>query len=292
MPKTNMIIDVHTHIFPDVIKNNRSHFFPGETPFELLYASKKSNMITGAELVSAMDENGVDLSVTFGFPWKNIDLSRQHNNYVMNQVKRYPNRLKGFCCVDIFSAGAVEEVERCLDQGMSGVGELAIYENGIDETALKQMTPIFDMCRERNLPVMMHVNEPVGHMYPGKAPITMAQIYNMIKRFPDNKIVLAHWGGGMFFFSLLKKEVKDLLKNVYFDTAASPYLYDKEIYAIACQLVGEEKVLFGSDYPLLKPQRYFKEMQDSKLEKTLLDAVCGKSAEHFLLSGDSLLDEN
>jgi len=61
----------------------------------------------------------------------------------------------------------------------------------------------------------------------------LKQIYNLVKRFPENKIVLAHWGGGIFFFNLLKKDVKESLKNVYFDTAASPFLYDTQIYRYA-----------------------------------------------------------
>ena len=75
-------------------------------------------------------------------------------------------------------------------------------------------------------------NEPVGHAYPGKTPNTLAQIYRMVKRFPANTIVLAHWGGGLFFFNLLRKEVKEQLRNVYFDTAASPFLYDPAVYRV------------------------------------------------------------
>ena len=285
-----MIIDIHTHIFPDFIKNDREKCFNNEPSFELLYASEKSKIINGGDLVSAMDENGVDLSVTFGFPWKNIDLCRRHNDYILEQIEKYPKRLKGLCCVDVFHADAVREVERCLNQGMSGVGELAIYEDGITEDALDRMSPTFDLCRERNLPLMMHVNEPVGRIYPGKAPIKLVEIYNMVKRFPKNKIILAHWGGGLFFYTMLKKEVKEVLKNVFFDTAASPYLYEQHIYETACQFVGSEKILFGSDYPLLKPARYFKDMRESGLSGKQMNDICGGSAEKFLLSCDSILD--
>ena len=129
---------------------------------------------------------------------------------------------------------------------------------------------------------MIHTNEPVGHIYPGKTPNTMSQIYTLVKRFPDNKIVLAHWGGGIFLYNILKKEVKESLKNVYFDTAASPFLYDPEIYRLAIQLVGPDKILFGSDFPLIKPARYFKEMQEAGLSKVEMDSICGKNAASLL----------
>jgi predicted TIM-barrel fold metal-dependent hydrolase len=103
----------------------------------------------------------------------------------------------------------------------------------------------------------------------------------LIKRFADNKIVLAHWGGGLFFYALMKKEVKEILKNVYFDTAASPYLYDPEVYQIAIQVVGIDKILFGSDYPLLAPGKYFSEMEQSGLAKDQIDSICGLNAKQI-----------
>ena len=104
----------------------------------------------------------------------------------------------------------------------------------------------------------------------------------MITRFPENKIVLAHWGGGIFFFNLLKKEVKERLENVYFDTAASPFLYDPAIYKYAVEIVGVDKILFGSDFPLLKPERYFKEFENTGLTKVQGDAISGRNAAKLL----------
>jgi hypothetical protein len=122
----------------------------------------------------------------------------------------------------------------------------------------------------------------VGHNYPGKTPNTLAQIYRLVERFPENTIVLAHWGGGLFFFNLLKKEVKDRLKNVYFDTAASPFLYHPTIYRIAIEVVGVEKILFGSDYPLIEPQRYFEELDSLGLSREQRARICGLNAERLL----------
>jgi hypothetical protein len=144
------------------------------------------------------------------------------------------------------------------------------------------MAPIMELCRERGRPVLIHTNEPIGHAYPGKTPVTLAQNYRLVKRFSGTTIVLAHWGGGLLFFSLLKKEVKESLRNVYFDTAASPFLYDPGIYAIAAQTIGVEKVLFGSDYPLLPPSRYFKEMEAGGLSEPDRAAVCGLNAARIL----------
>ena len=273
-----MIIDAHVHAFPGAIREDRDRFFDGEDAFRSLYDSSKSELVGAGDIVRAMDEDGVDRSVVFGFPWKRADHFRRSNDYILEAVSRYPERLVGLCCMDPAHPEALEETQRCLDAGMSGVGELAFYEGGISEAGLDALAPIMDLCRQRDLPVMIHTNEPVGHVYPGKSPNTLAQIYALAGRFRDNRIILAHWGGGIFFYSLMKKEVREVLGNIWFDTAASPYLYDSRVYRVAIDLVGKEKLLFGSDFPLLGARRYFEEMRVAGLSAEEMAAVCGENA--------------
>jgi len=277
-----MIIDFHVHTFPADIRDRRERYFEAEPEFKLLYESPTSKLVSAANIIAMMDEQEVDLSVVFGFPWRTPDTCRRNNDYVIDAVNRYPDRLRGLCCVDSLNPDAVEEVQRCLDAGLSGVGELAFYGCGIDGQCQLSLGPIMAMCRERDVPVLLHTNEEVGHLYPGKTPNTMIQIYETMARFPDNTIVLAHWGGGIFFYNLLKRAVKETLKNVYYDTAASPFLYDSRIYRYAKDLVGMDKVLLGTDYPLLKPQRYCKEMTEAGLDPADMALICGRNAARLL----------
>ena len=62
-------------------------------------------------------------------------------------------------------------------------------------------------------------------------------------------------------FYALMPEVKKALANTWFDTAASPFLYDPAIYGQAIDTVGAEHILFGSDYPLMPQSRAIKEIQ-------------------------------
>jgi predicted TIM-barrel fold metal-dependent hydrolase len=274
-----MIIDAHTHIFPEKIRKNREKYFTEEPAFKKLYQSPKSRLIGAREMLASMDDNRVDKAVVFGFPWKDSLRFKQHNDYISEVVSRYPQRFIGLGCFDPFSEGVAAEARRCLQKGgLSGIGELAFYQTGIENSSLSRLEPVMEVCRGLDLPVMIHTNEPIGHSYPGKTPNTLAQIYQLIQSFPQNKIVLAHWGGGLFFFSLLKREVKESLKNVYFDTAASPYLYDADVYRLAIQRVGVAKILFGSDFPLLPPARYFDEMKTAGLSQDEMQQICGANA--------------
>ncbi len=277
-----MIVDFHTHIFPQAIRENREAYFSSEPAFKLLYANPGAKLVGAAEIVDAMDQEGVDKSVVFGFPWQNSQTVIKHNDYILEAVARYPERLIGFCCLDPLGREAAAEAERCLDAGIAGLGELAFYQSGIETSILDKLTPLMEICRAKDCPTLIHTNEPVGHIYPGKTPNTLRQIYSLIQKFPQNKIVLAHWGGGIFFYNLLKKEVEESFKNVYFDTAASPFLYAPEIYRYAKEIIGLDKILFGSDFPLLKPSRYFKELESAGLSKSEIKSICGLNAAKLL----------
>jgi hypothetical protein len=281
-PTSSPIIDFHTHLFPASIRTARERFFDGEPAFRLLYDSPKSRMAGADDLIAAMDEDGVDRAVVFGFPWRRLETARMNNDYILEAVTRHPKRLAGLCCLDPAAGSAAAEVARCLDAGLAGIGELAFYTGGIEAADLDHLAEPMALCRERGRLALIHTNEPVGHVYPGKTPNTLRQIYDLVGRFPSNKIVLAHWGGGIFFYSLLKKEVRQRLANVWFDTAASPYLYDARIWTVARDTVGVDKILFGTDFPLLRAPRYLKEIESSGLSADQRARVLGANAAELL----------
>jgi predicted TIM-barrel fold metal-dependent hydrolase len=277
-----MVIDFHTHIFPSYFREKRESLFSQEPAFEALYRSATSRLATREELLQAMEEQGVQRSVIFGFPWEREEHFRRHNDYIIESVRRHPDKLIGFCCFSPLSPLGPEEVRRCLDAGLAGVGELAVYQSGFSREVIRSLHDVMQVCAESNVPVLLHTNEPVGHVYPGKTPVRLGEVYDLLKYYPSNKIVLAHWGGGLFFYGLMKKEVRDVLKNVWFDTAASPFLYDPRVYRMAGEIVGSDRILFGTDYPLLSPKRYFEEMELAGLSEESAGKICGENAANLL----------
>lgn len=277
-----MIIDFHTHIFPRFFRERREDFFAREPAFKILYASPKSQLAGREQLLRNMDAEGIHTSVIFGFPWTDAERFRRHNDYILESVQKYPDRFVGFCCVDPLCPEAAGEAERCLQEGLSGIGELAFYAEGLSPANAAGLNGVMALARAHDVPVLLHTNEPIGHSYPGKSPMTLDQIYGFLKAYPENRIVLAHWGGGIFFYALMKKEVREVLRGVWFDTAASPFLYSPEIYRVAGQIMGFDHILLGSDYPLLAPSRYLEEIRTAGLTPENLAAVTGKNAARLL----------
>ena len=277
-----MIIDFHTHIFPSFFRKKRDLYFNEEPGFDLLYRSPKSKMAGRKDLIDNMDQEGIDYSVVFGFPWRKADYYRRHNDYIIESVQEYPDRLIGFCCFDPMSREASNEAERCLDAGLKGIGELAFYYPDLTAYTIDALDGLMAICLKRNIPLLIHASEPVGHQYPGKQPLALHHLYDLVRRHPLNKIMLAHWGGGLFFYNLMKREVREAITNVWFDTAASPYLYIPDIYRVAAEIIGSDRILFGSDYPLVRPGRYFKEMGTTGLSPEILINFKGMNAAAIL----------
>jgi uncharacterized protein len=280
-----MRIDVHTHIFPPEIVQERSRFFEGEPAFRLLYELPKAKLVSAESLIEVMDRDAIDRAVAFGFPWNSAETARRHNDYVLESAARYAQRLIPMACVNPLEKNAAWEAERCFRAGAKGLGELAIYGDCAESQAIEGYQNLIDCCRSWHGVLLVHANEPVGHWYPGKAPLGLDFYYQVARRAQGLPLILAHWGGGLGFYELLRKEVPEVLANVYYDTAASPFLYRPDIYGEMARIVGVGKILFGSDYPLLAPERYIREIGAAGLDPDVAQAILGGNAGRLFGSG-------
>jgi uncharacterized protein len=262
------IVDAHVHIFPPEMIRERESFLSKDAWFGTLYRSTRARMVSAEDVVSQMDRDGIETSVVFGFAFKDQDLCRHANDYVVDSVRRHPERLVGLACVSPEAPDAVAELERCLNSGLRGCGELmpdgqgfAIGEGGATESGVagsgrqSGFAAVVGCLEERGLPLLIHANEPVGHDYAGKGRFTPRACFDLARAYPSLTIVFAHMGGGLFLYELMP-EVRQVLTRVYYDTSAVPYLYDPKVYEAAIACAGEQKLIFGSDYPLLPPGRY------------------------------------
>jgi len=277
-----MIIDFHTHVFSPQIKKNRSKYIDSDPCFAILYSKKEAKLTTTDELIASMDEYGVDISVILNIGWITHELCVETNDYILESIARYPNRLIGFCSVQPNSyEAAIAEVERCVKGGIRGIGELRPDMQLLDLNDKEMMEPFIEVVRKHRLILLTHASEPVGHEYPGKGSISPDILYPFITSFPDLTIVCAHWGGGLPFYALMP-EVKKAMNNVFFDTAASPFLYSPQVYNQVIQLVGGDKILFGSDYPLLAQGQLLKEINSLDLPEETKSLILSGNAQRLL----------
>ena len=277
-----MVIDFHTHIFPPEVSAQREAYRARDAWFGQLYANPQARLATAQDLLAAMDSAGVQQAVTFGFAWNDAGLCRAANDYVLDAARLYPDRLIPFAVVQPQDrAEAEREIARAVAQGARGLGELMPDGQGyrLDDLALLQ--PLAEAASAHGLPLLTHTSEPLGHSYPGKGATTPDQVVRLAAACPNLVIVCAHWGGGLPFYELLP-EVAAILHNIYYDTAASTYLYRPAIFPLAAQAAGAAKILWGSDYPLLNQRRFLSQVRASGLDDSALAAILGENARRLL----------
>ncbi len=270
-----MIIDCHTHIFPDEVKRQRESFCQRDKGFASIYQNERAKIVGVEELIASMDEEGISKSVICGFPWEEPELCSLHNEYLFESASRYPDRLIVFILIHFSDIEwSVLELDRGIKHGARGVGEIAFYSRQMTSQDIERMEPILKEMEKQKLLLLLHTNEPVGHAYPGKGDTPLELFYRLALTFPNLRMLLAHWGGGLPFYELMP-EVARAMERVYYDTAASPFLYSKKIYRVAKEVVGIEKILFGSDFPLVSPKRYFQELEGSGLSVEDREKILG-----------------
>lgn len=249
-----MVVDFHTHIFPPQVRERRENYLRRDPAFAQMYGSARAQIATADELPASMEEAGVDASVLLGFAWSEQELCREHNEYLLEAAARSGGRLVPFCVVQPRAGDeALVEIERCVRGGARGLGELRPESQGycLDQGA---GTILAEAALRHDLVLLFHVSEPVGHVYPGKSGLSLDAFYRFVSCHQGLTAVGAHWAGGLPFYALMP-EVKETLAHVYVDTAATPLLYGPAVYRQVAQLVGAERILFGSDYPLISQRR-------------------------------------
>ena len=262
-----MIVDALTHILPRYFIENRDEAAVRDHTFRELFANPKARIVQAEQLLEEMDRSEVDRSVIAGFGWTDQELACRSNDYNLESAARYSGKLIPVCSVNPIWEGdaAALEAERCLNAGAVGIGELHADTQGWVDEPYGILGELMSVVRKHDAVVTVHASEPVGHTYPGKGTMSPEKLLNLAKAYPDNRFVLSHFGGGLPFYVQMP-EVRDALKNVWFDSAASPFLYDSSVYASAVDAVGASRVMFASDFPLLSQRRALKHLRNGGLD--------------------------
>jgi len=249
------MIDFHVHVTPPEIAANWRRYTEQEPYLAMLSDNPHYKTASAEDVIAALDESAFERAVIFGFGFSDSGLCRMVNDYVIEKARQYPDRLTGFMAVSPNDIGVEQEIDRCHRAGLKGIGEIFPGNRGFAIDDKKETRALTGACIERDIPLIVHVNEPVGHTYIGKNDIGLQQIERFIAHSQGLRVVLAHWGGGLLFYEAMP-ELREQFRNVFYDTAATPFLYHADIYRAALSLGLGEKIIFGSDFPLLPPSRY------------------------------------
>lgn len=276
-----VIVDFHTHVFPPQVRDNREEYLRRDPTFAEMYGSPKAEVATADDLLSSMEEAGVDVSVALGFAWRDHEECARHNDYLLEAAAASGGRLVPFCTVNpLAGEAAAREIERCARAGARGLGELRPDSQGWPLEG-EPGDALLELAARHGLVLLFHVTEPAGREYPGKRGLTLESFYRFAEGAGGIPIIGAHLAGGLPLYAPIPA-ARRALSTAYMDTAALRYLYAPSTLAEVVRSAGAERLLFGSDYPLVSQSAAMADIGAAGLDDHALRAVLGENGARLL----------
>ena len=207
------------------------------------------------------------------------------NEHVAAAVKKHSDIFLGFGSVDPWKGKkAVDEVERVRDLGLRGMkfhaSEQAFFMNE------QRFYPLWEKCAEMKLPCLFHMGMcGIGAGAPGglgmklKYSAPIPYLDDVGADFPELTIIGAHpawpWQEEMLAVAMHKS-------NVYMDLSGwSPKYFPPSLVRYTNFALGD-KVLFGSDYPVLTAERWLKDFEETDFKDELRPKILYENAKKLL----------
>ena len=227
-----MIIDFHTHGFPDELAMKAVAFLSEKAGIPAILNG------TISDIKRSMETNHITGSVLFNIATKPSQTEKINNWAVQIQDEG----IIPFGSIHPLSEGWENELKRIKELGLKGIKFHPEYQEFyVDDEA---MFPIYELAFELGLVIAFHAGEDIGFAPPYHC--TPERLATLINRFKGGKIVAAHMGGYQYWDEVEKHLVG---KDIYFDTSYAVGIMDDRQAKRIIENHGYTRILFGSDSP-------------------------------------------
>ena len=280
-----MIIDFHTHTFPEKIS--------AKTVQHLAGISHTLPFTDGSvrELVSSMSEAKVDYSVNLPVMTSAEQVEKVNGSLINQQEDLLSQGIITFGGIHPDYENYKEELRHLKQNGITGIKIHPAYQN-VDFDNICMMR-IIDCASELGLTIITHAGIDIGlyhHNY-----CSVRHILKVIEQVHPPKLVLAHMGG----WGCWEDVERDLAgAPVFLDTAFAigpitpnpeqnekPYLetnLSNKDFVRICRKHGIDKILFATDSPWQEQKDYIERVQRTELTPAEQDLVLGENARILL----------
>lgn len=262
-----MIIDFHTHVFPDKLAH------PAMLKLHEQSGIPYSSEAAVSDLRAAMTSAGVDRSVLLHIATK----ENQHKHVLEFAKETDKDPFISFGSVVPGSETALEYIWRISDEGLKGVKfHPALQRTDAD---LESAMPMYDLIRALNLIVVFHAGWDAT--YRDEERCSPRMLLHILKNFPGIKIVAAHMGGLHIHDEVIEQLAGKA--DLYFDTAytADPWI-DKPTMEKMIRMHGADKILFGSDFPWHLPLHELEFIESLDISAEEKELITGGNARRLL----------
>ncbi|MCR5625956.1 MAG: amidohydrolase family protein [Lachnospiraceae bacterium] len=284
-----MMIDIHTHTFPDKIADRAVD----KLSHEAHVINHTNGTVDG--LIASMEEADVDLSVVVPVATDPSQVIKINDRAINNNEKYYFNstgrRVFSFGAIHPDFADYKAEILRIKESGMKGIKIHPVYQD-TDINDIRYLN-IIDFAAANDLIVLTHAGLDVG--YPGAVRCSPKMCREVIDKIGDFKFILAHMGGwenwdevpetfadtNAYIDTAFSTEDLEPLSDGYWDGKDISMLGRKDVKAFV-KAFGSDRILFGSDSPWTKQSRSIEFLRECGLDKEDLDKILGGNAKKLL----------
>lgn len=229
---------------------------------------KKGVSVSVADFIKSMDEAGIDKAVVFSFS-EQID-----NDYVIESVKRYPDRLFGFVTINPWSTTSEEDLEKAfLTDEIYGLKLHPVkHAYALDDHIL--LDPLFKICEKHNKPILIFGG---ANVY--SSPNMFAE---MAMTFPKVNLIMAH--GGQMYETTSAINVAKKYKNIYIETSS---MFGIRIQNLVKKNLTDQ-LIFGSDTPTGDMELEMKKIESIVKDENELNNIYSLNLMKLLNGGNSL----
>lgn len=287
-----MIVDIHTHTFPDRIAAGAI----GALSREAHIISHTDGTING--VLSSMDEANIDVSVVVPVATSPSQVVKVNDSSIRNNEKYFDEaattsarRVLSFGCIHPEFADYRAELRRISEHGIRGIKLHPVYQKcDIDDIKFLR---IIDCAAENGLIVLTHAGIDIG--FPGVVHCSPQMCRNVWKKIGDFKFILAHMGGwtnwdevpyhladtGVYLDTSFSSESIEPLDDGYWDDKDTRMM-DADQYMEIIRAFGPDRILFGSDSPWTDQKRSREFIEKLPLSGDELRLILGGNAERIL----------
>jgi hypothetical protein len=259
-----MLIDFHTHFFPDKIAKDSCDKLADKA--KIVYHGDG----TLGGLASFMKEDGVDISVNQPVATKPEQV--QSINRKMAEINRTNKSVVCFGAMHPGFEGIEEEIEFLRLSGIKGIKLHPEYQQFSPEE--KRMAKLYEACADNNIAILFHAGIDIGYDTVHCLPKGAAELL----KIKGLTVIFAHMGAYRLW-----DDVEKLLvgKKCYFDTAYCNEMNNDQLKRMILNH-GSDKILFGSDFPWERASVMKNKIDALGLYQSDLDNIYFKNAEKLL----------
>ncbi len=256
------VIDFHAHTFPEKIAHLAVEQLASH--YELRVGRKG----TLPDLLKSAEEAGV-VKLCLHAAATNAEQVKINNDWIARLCSEH---VFGFGSLHIDYQEFVEELDWMHSMGLTGVKFHADFQGfAIDDP---KMWPIYEAIGDRFL-VMFHVGDRKSDLS------NPARLSKVLSDFPEMKAIAAHLGG----WSQWQKAGDHILgKDVYIDTSSTTWMLSPEEIAKLIRMHDIDKVLFGTDYPIVSHVQELEAFFKIPLTTGEQEKILWQNGEHLLTS--------